>query len=187
MSISATQRTYPEEERLRAQRPVPRVILTREGERAMRAELERLRRRLDGEFTDRLREARGFGASHENDEYLQIKEEEAVLASRMRQLEGLLNTAEIVDEDSMGRGVVAIGSLVEVKNVKSGAARKHRITGGFEPVEPGDVSANSPVGQALLGRSPGERVEVELPNSRTTTLEVVAVESVRPMARPGRA
>jgi transcription elongation factor GreA len=187
MSISATQPTYPEEERLRAQRPVPRVILTREGERAMRAELERLRRRLDGEFTDRLREARGFGASHENDEYLQIKEEEAVVASRMRQLESLLNTAEIVEGGSAGRGIVAIGSLVEVKNLGSAAVRKHRITGGFEPVEPGDVSANSPVGQALLGRSPGERVEVELPNGRTVAFEVVAVEPALPMARPGRA
>lgn len=173
----------PEEERLRAPRPVPRVILTREGEQAMRAELDRLRRQLDGEFTERLREARGFGPSGENDEYLQIKEEEAVLASRMRQLEGLLDSAEIVDEDSAA-GVVAIGSLVEVKNLQSGGVRKHRITGGFEPVQIGDVSANSPVGQALLCRSPGERVEVELPGQRTTTLEVVAVESGRPMARP---
>lgn len=153
----------------------------------MRAELERLRRRLDGEFIDRLREARGFGASHENDEYLQIKEEEAVVASRMRQLESLLNTAEIVEGDSAGRGIVAIGSLVEVKNLGSAAVRKHRITGGFEPVEPGDVSANSPVGQALLGRTPGERVEVELPNGRTVAFEVVAVEPALPMARPGRA
>ena len=176
----------PEEERLRAPRPVPRVILTREGEQAMRAELDRLRQQLDGEFTERLREARGFGASHENDEYLQIKEEEAVVASRMRQLESLLNTAEIVDEGSASR-VVAIGSLAEVKNLQSGAVRKHRITGGFEPVEPGDVSANSPVGQALLGRSPGERVEVELPNGRTVAFEVVAVEPAVAMARPGRA
>ena len=177
MSISAAQPTYSEEERLRAPHPVPRVILTREGERALRAELERLRLSLNGEFTDRLREARGFGASGENDDYLQIKEEEAVLASRVRQLESLLGTAEIVDEASGGPGVVAIGSVVEVRNAGSGTVRKHRITGGFEPVEPGDVSANSPVGQALLGRAPGDAVEVELPNDRTATLEVVAVDS----------
>ena len=47
MSISATQSINPEESRLRAPNPVPRVILTREGERAMRAELERMRERLD--------------------------------------------------------------------------------------------------------------------------------------------
>jgi transcription elongation GreA/GreB family factor len=186
MSISASQLISPEEERLRAPRPVPRVILTPEGERMLRAELDRSRQRLAGEFTERLRDAHGFGASHENDEYLQIKEEEAVLASRIRQLESLLDSAEILDEESAGRGVVAIGSLVTVKNRKSGKVRRHRITGGFEPVEDGDVSANSPVGQALLGRIPEEAAEVELPNGRIVVLEVVEVEPA-PMARPGPA
>ena len=174
----------PEEERLRAPRPVSPVILTREGEQMLRAELDRLRERLDGEFTERLREAHGFGGSYENDEYLQIKEEEAVLASRMRQLESLLDSAEIMDEESAARGIVAIGSLVEVRNQSSGTVRTHRITGGFEPAEPGDVSANSPVGQALLGRTPEEAVEVELPNGRTVVLEVLGVEPAPSMARP---
>jgi transcription elongation factor GreA len=187
MALSATQPRFPEEERLGAPRAVPRVILTREGERTMRTELERLRLHLVGEFTERLREARGFGSSHENDEYLQIKEEEAVVASRIRQLESLLELASVVDEDSVGPGVVAIGSRVEVRDTGSGAVREHLITGSFEPVEPGDVSANSPVGQALLGRSPGETVEVELPNGRATALEVLAVGSDSPMAQPDRA
>lgn len=147
----------------------------------LRGELGRLRQRLDGEFTERLREAHGFGASYENDEYLQIKEEEAVLASRIRQLEGLLESAEIIDEESAARGIVAIGSLVDVKDLSSGAVRKHRITGGFEPAEEGDVSVNSPVGRALLGRGPEEAVTVELPNGRTVVLEVMAVESAASM------
>ncbi|MBS1878491.1 MAG: GreA/GreB family elongation factor [Actinobacteria bacterium] len=187
MSTSATHLTHPEEERLHAPRPVPRVILTRAGEEAMRTDLARLRRRLDGEFTERLREARDFGGSHENDEYLQIKEEEAVLASRIRQLESLLGSAQIVEEQSEAEGIVTIGALVEVRNKKSGAVRKHRLTGGFEPVEAGDVSANSPVGEALLGRAPGETVAVELPNGRTVRFEVVAVESAPPTARPSLA
>jgi transcription elongation factor GreA len=187
MPLSATPPNYPEEKRLRVQRPVPRAILTREGERAMRAELDRLRQRLDREFTDRLRQARGFGSSHENDEYLQIKEEEVVLASRIRQLETLLDRAEVVDDYGGGPGVVAIGSRVAVRSTRSGATRKHLITGSFEPVREGDVSANSPVGQALLGRTPGEKAKVELPDGRTTTLEVVAVEAATPMAQPGRA
>lgn len=152
----------------------------------MRAQLDRLRQRLDSEFTERLRAARGFGASRENDEYLQIKEEEAVLASRLRQLESLLATAEVVAEDLAAR-VVTVGSIVEVRNLESGSARTHRITGGFEPVQSGDVSANSPVGQALLGRSPGERIEVDLPNGRIRTLEVLEVRPAPPKARPNLA
>lgn len=165
--------------------PVPRVILTRDGERLMQAELAELRRRLGGEFTARLREARDAGGSHENDEYLQIKEEEAVVASRIRQLEGLLQTAEIVDDEaSESDGSVTLGALVEVKDTDSGAVRKHRITGSFEPVETGDVSANSPVGEALMGRLPGETVEVELPNGRTPRLEVISVQRSTPQMAP---
>jgi len=177
---------FPEEKRFRVRQPVPRVILTRAGEQLMQAELDQLRRRLGGEFTERLREARDSGGAHENDEYLQIKEEEAVVASRIRQLEGLLQAAEIVDDESPeGDGTVTLGALVEVKDIDSGAVRKHRLTGSFEPVEAGDVSANSPVGEALMGRMPGETVEVELPNGRTARLEVISVQWPTPaIARP---
>lgn len=185
MSISAAHTISPEEERLSALRPVPRVILTRAGEQAMRDELGRLRERIDGEFTERLREARESGAN-EHDEYLQIKEEEAVVASRIRQLDSLLAAAEVLDEDAENDGTVALGSVVEVKNIDSGKVRTHRITGGFEPVEQGDVSAGSPVGEALLGRKAGETVAVELPNGRITTLEVIAV-GADAMAQPSRA
>lgn len=176
MSISTSHPIFREEERVRAPKPVARVILSRAGEKVMRAELERLRERLDDEFTARLREAREFGDSRENDEYLQIKEEEAVVASRIRQLESLLAGAEIAEDDPDGAGVVGIGSLVKVKDAESGATRRHRITGGFELAEPGDVSANSPVGEALMGRSSGETVEVELPNGRVARLEILTVD-----------
>jgi transcription elongation factor GreA len=187
MSISATQPIYPEEERLRASQPVPRIILTRYGESAMRAELDRLRQSLDGEFSDRLREARGFGGSYENDEYLQIKEEEAVLVSRIHRLESLLESAEIVDEDAGVPDVVAIGSVVEVKSLESGEVREHRLTGGFGLSEPGEISANSPVGQALLGRAPGDNVTVELPHGRSTGFKILAIKRDVATARPAPA
>jgi transcription elongation factor GreA len=187
MSISATQSIQPEAERLRSLQPAPRVYLTRDGADAMRAELDRLRQSLDGEFSDRLREARGFGGSRENDDYLQIKEEEAVLASRIRRLASLLDSAEIVDEDGGAPDVVAIGSVVEVKSLESDLVRTHRIIGGFALAEPGEISANSPVAQALLGRAPGDSVTVELPNGRVTRFEIIAVKGDVATAQPGRA
>jgi transcription elongation factor GreA len=186
MSISAPHPKYLEDERVRAPDPTPRVLLTRAGEEVMRGELKRLRERIDGEFTARLREAREFGGSSENDEYLQILEEEAVVAARIRRLENLLASADIVedDRDRGPDGIAGIGSLVEVRNTRSGAVRKHRIAGGFEPAEPGDVSANSPVGEALLGRAAGDIVEVGLPSGRRPRLEILAVESTPAMAQP---
>lgn len=183
MSISTTSPVQPEEQRVQAARPSPRAILTRAGEQAIRDDLERLRQSLEGEFTDRLREARGFGSSRENDEYLQIKEEEAVVASRIHQLESLLASAQVVDDEGEDPGVVAIGSLVKVRDTRSGTVREHRISGSFEPASPENVSASSPVGQALLGRSQGEQATVELPNDRAIVLEILAVNAA-PTARP---
>ena len=158
-------------------RVAPRALLTREGERALRGEVVRLRHQLEVEFVERLRDARDAGAPADNDEYLQVKEEEAVVGSRLQQLEAFLRAAEIVEEDQGSLDRVAIGSVVEVEDVASGKVRRHRLSGGFEPISPGDVSVNSPVGQALLGRAVGERVAVELPNGRLAELTVRSIEA----------
>jgi transcription elongation factor GreA len=134
---------------------------------------------------ERLRDAREAGAAQENDEYLQIKEEEAVIASRLGQLEALLRAAEIVEEGEGGSDQAVIGSLVEVEDRASNRVRRHRLSGGFEPMDPGDISVNSPVGQALLGRKVGEAVAVELPGGRTTELLLRGIES-SPTAPPDR-
>ena len=183
MSITSLSPLDPEEQRAPTGRPIPRVILTRDGEREIRAELERLREEAGGDLVERLREAREAGAASENDEYLQIQEEEAVLASRIHRLEGLLAFARIVDEGGAAADVAAIGTIVEVKDLRSGDVREHRLTGGFGLNADGDVSVNSPVGQALLGRSPGDEVSVELPNGKLARFELLAVRPDRAQSR----
>jgi transcription elongation factor GreA len=166
-------------------RPAPRALLTRQGEQSVRGEVARLRHQLEVEMMERLRDAREAGAPQENDEYLQIKEEEAVIASRLGQLEALLRAAEIVEEGEGGSDRAVIGSRIEVEDRASHRVRRHRLSGGFEPMEPGDISVNSPVGQALLGRKVGEHVAVELPGGRTTELVLRGIEP-SPTARPAR-
>jgi transcription elongation factor GreA len=184
MPIPGLPSADPEEQRVSTQQPVPRLILTPDGEQAIRAEVQRLREKAHGEFATRLRDARDFGGTRENDEYLQIKEEEAVLASRIHRLESLLELAEVVEQEPGAADTVAIGSVVEVKSLGSGRVREHRLAGGFGLDDSDDISVNSPVGQALLGRSPGERVAVELPNGRLARLEVLSVRPDRATARP---
>jgi transcription elongation GreA/GreB family factor len=72
---------------------------------------------------------------------------------------------------------VTIGSVVEVEDLASGKRREHLLTGGYEPQGPNDVSANSPVGQALLGRVIGDEVALKLPNGREQTLKISAVRA----------
>jgi transcription elongation factor GreA len=152
------------------------AILSREGERELRATLQRLRHQLEVEFAARLRQARTFGEITGNDDYLQTIEEEAVLRSRIARLEGLLDSATVVPESPRTGGGVAIGATVELEDVASGAIHERRVVGDFERLSPDAISASSPVGRALTRCSVGDEVEVELPNGRSRSLRVLAVE-----------
>jgi transcription elongation factor GreA len=129
------------------------------------------------EFAERLREAREFGSPDVNDEYLQIKEEEAVLAARIAHIAMLLETALVVDGAEVDAEVVTLGSVVQVRERESGRRRKLRLIGAHELLTAGVASVGSPVGQALMGKRPGDEVEITLPNGRRRRLEIVAVEA----------
>ena len=161
-----------------------RPIIAAGHERALRAELDRLRHRLEAEFTERLRDARGFGPPDANDEYLQIKEEEAVLAAGIAHISMLLETALVVDEAELEGGVAALGSTVDVKDRDSGRRQRYRLTGGHEPLTLGIASAGSPMGRALMGKSAGDMVDVVLPRGRQRRLEILAVEAGEAWSKP---
>lgn len=152
------------------------MLLTPDGAAALAQELERLRHERDVEFAARLSEIRAFGELGSNDDYLQIKEEEAVVDARVRQLESVLNAARVIDGAQGSGDLVEIGSRVEVENLASGDVRTHELAGGFEQLGPGQISANSPVGQALLGRRAGDAVTVELPTGRSVRLRVLGIQ-----------
>jgi len=154
---------------------VSRAIITRDGELALQEELDRLQLELDVEYPDRLRQAREFGDGGNNDDYLQIKEEEAVLRSRIARLDALIGAATVSDSRPSDNGVIGIGTVVEAEDPRTGRRITHRLIGSFAPQEAGDVSASSPVGQALLGSSAGDSAEVELPDGRRKELRIVAV------------
>jgi len=158
-----------------------RPIITTEHERSLREELDRLRHRLEVEFTERLREARLYGAPDVNDEYLQIKEEEAVLVAGIARITMLLETAIVVDAAAVDDELITLGSAVEVYDRTRRRRHRLRLVGGFEPLSDGVASAGSPVGQALMGRRAGDVVEVVLPNGRKRKLEIIAVEPVAPL------
>lgn len=126
----------------------------------------------------RLRVAREFGDTSNNDEHLAIREEEAVLAARIARLEDILARATEVDHPG-GEDSVTIGSTVTVVDVDTRERRDYVIGSAHGVLSRGTVSALSPVGQALLGRRVGERVYVELPRARRRELELRKVRQPR--------
>lgn len=155
--------------------PAGRAIITANGERALRAELARLRHQHEHEFAERLREAREFGEGANNDEMLQIREEEAVVEARIARISALLANATVVEEAGGSADVVAIGAEVVVEDRDSGKRSEYLITGGHEPLSPNTASVDSPVGRALLGSRVGDDVDVELPRGKVRKLRVVSV------------
>jgi transcription elongation factor GreA len=153
-----------------------RLTLTREGERELRARRDALRHAIEVELPKRLRNARAFGDTTDNDEYLQILEEEAVSNARLQALEQALATAEVVVGEESGAGTAAIGSLVTIRI--GGETAERRIVGDYEASGDGTVSASSPIGSAILGRRAGETVTVELPSGAVRDLEILAVRAV---------
>jgi len=151
------------------------ILLTREGERELRAKLEALQEEIRVELPRRMRRIREFGEATENDDYLQLLEEEAVTSARVRSLTDVLAAARIVDADDADTDtdVVSLGTTVTIR--AGGKKMQRRLVGAYEAIEGDSVSASSPIGQAILGRSAGDEVVVELPNGAEQTLEIVAV------------
>ena len=157
-----------------SQPPAPTaILLTREGERELRAKLEALQEEIRVELPRRMRSIREFGEATENDDYLQLLEEEAVVNARVRALTEVLAAARIVDAGDAATDVVGLGMTVTIR--AGGKEMERRLVGAYEAVDGDSVSASTPIGQAIFGRSVGDEVVVELPNGTEQTLEIVAV------------
>lgn len=128
-------------------------------------------------MAERLREARAFGAPASNDDYLQIQEEENVMAVRAARLDELLERARVVDGGSLD-GRAAVGTAVEVKDLESGEISQQELVGGHEEPRVNTASAASPIGEALIGREAGAIVQVHLPKGGSRRLEILQVRQV---------
>ncbi len=143
------------------------LLVTAEGRERFERQLAELRA-LKGEIRERIR-----AAADDLDVQLAIRDEEAVLEARLGALERLLERARVVDLAEIDAGVVVLGATVELRDDESGRVDSYLLTGMHEATRTGAMSVGSPVGRAVLGRRPGEAVEVELPGGRSRRLTVV--------------
>jgi transcription elongation factor GreA len=154
------------------------VPLTPAARHTLELELAELRSERQREIPTRLRLAREFGDTSNNDEYLAIREDEAVLHARILRLEDILMRATTIDPAN-AHDSVAVGSEVKVLDVDTGEERNYVVESAHGAVGRMRVSPNSPVGRALLGRRAGDRIAVELPTGRRRELELRAVRAAQ--------
>ena len=153
------------------------VILTPEGLEKLTDELEILRTDRRREVAERIKEAREFGDITENSEYDDAKNEQAMLEARIATLEEKLGAAQVIDAAEISTEAVQIGSVVHVKDEKTGKSQKFTIVGSAE-ANPSEqrLSNESPVGKALIGHKRGEIVSVQVPRGPARKLKITKID-----------
>jgi transcription elongation factor GreA len=153
------------------------VLISAAGYERLSREIETLRTDARRTLTEQLREAREDGDLEGNPLLGDLLEEQAQLEQRIAVLEAHLRFAEIIEPAADGRA--GIGALVRLRDLAAGSAHEYELVGTLESdVVNGRVSVEAPVGRALVGRLPGDRVDVETPRG-ILELEVL---DVRPVA-----
>lgn len=142
------------------------TYVSREGLEKLKAEYAHLKTVRRRELAERIAAAKALGDLSENAEYHEAKDELGFVEGRVMQIEEMLKNISIIEEGGTG-GVVRIGSTVTVE--VNGKSKTYKIVGSNEadPVS-GLISNESPLGNAFLGRSKGDTVEVETPAGTTS-------------------
>ncbi|WP_134702179.1 transcription elongation factor GreA [Ammoniphilus sp. YIM 78166] len=140
------------------------VFLTPEGLKNLEEELEHLKSVKRREVAERIKEAISFGDLSENSEYEESKNEQAFIEGRIITLEKMLRNARVISQEDLDQGVVNVGTTVKLKDLEYGDVVDYTIVGSAES-DPANnkISNESPVGQALLGKSKGAVVDVSVP------------------------
>ena len=139
-------------------------ILTVEGLAKLEEELNSLKNKRT-DVAERIKQALAFGDISENAEYDEAKKEQAFVEGRIIQIENILRTAKVIDEDDIHTDIVSVGSKVLLKDVEFGDEVEYTIVGSAE-ADPMNlkISNESPVGKALVGKSAGDSVEIIVPD-----------------------
>jgi transcription elongation factor GreA len=137
--------------------------ITPEGLEALKAELDRLEGEARRDIAQRIKAARELGDLSENAEYHIAKEDQAHLETKIARLNERLRAARVVEAPT-NSDVVVFGATVTVADDESGREATWTLVGPTEAnVSAGKLSAESPMAKALMGRRPGDEVEVHTP------------------------
>ncbi|MFA5997663.1 MAG: transcription elongation factor GreA [Candidatus Paceibacterota bacterium] len=148
--------------------------LSKEKFEELTKELDVLKSVRRKEIAEQLEFAKGLGDLSENAEYHEARQNQAETEERIAKLEMMIKNVVITAKHK--GGVVGIGSTVVIKKEKEKEERRYQIVGSEEAnTKEGKISNKSPLGEALMGKSKGDKVSYETPLG-VVTCTVVNVE-----------
>ncbi|MFN4976064.1 MAG: transcription elongation factor GreA [Bacteroidota bacterium] len=140
------------------------MYVTKETFDKMREELQRMKS-VDRPASSRaIAEAREKGDLKENAEYDAAKEAQGMLEAKIKQLEGMIANAKIVDTSTIDTSKVTILTKVTITNLATNKVLTYQIVGEKEAdLKQGKINAGSPIGKGLMGKMKGEVAEIQVP------------------------
>jgi transcription elongation factor GreA len=140
--------------------------ITNEGHKKLREEMDRLIRLERPGVIKEIEIALGHGDLSENAEYTYAKEKQALIETRIRDLQDRLAACEIIDlENRPDTDRIVFGSSVTIEDLDTNQQKVYRLLGQDEAdISRGVISVDSPLGRALIGKEVDDVVEVKTPN-----------------------
>lgn len=140
-----------------------KIPLTRAGFDKLDAELKQLKSVERPAIIRAISEARAHGDLSENAEYHSAKEKQSFIEGRIKELEGAISLAEVIDPKKLS-GTIKFGATVDLVDEDTDEKKTFQIVGEYEAdIEKGRLNMKSPLARALIGKDEGDSVEVRTP------------------------
>ena len=140
-----------------------KIPLTRAGFDKLDAELKHLKTVERPAIIRAIAEAREHGDLSENAEYHSAKEKQSFIEGRVKELEGAISLADVIDPSKMS-GSIKFGAKVTLVDEDTDEEKTYQIVGEYEAnIEKGLLNIKSPIARALIGKEEGDSVAVRTP------------------------
>lgn len=155
-----------------------RAPMTKAGAERLRAELKELKSVKRPKVIQAIAEAREHGDLKENAEYHAAREQQSFIEGRIKEIEGTVSHAEIIDVAVLGANAgdkIVFGATVDLYDVEADKEVTYQIVGELEAdIKHHLISITSPIARALIGKSVGDAADVRAPGG-VREYEIVAV------------
>ena len=143
------------------------VPITPAGFKAIEEELKERKMVTRPEITEAIAVAREHGDLKENAEYHAAKEQQSFNEGRIKELEGVVGAAQVIDPSEFTGDTVKFGAKVQIVDEETDEEKAVQIVGEYESnADEGRISITSPVARALIGKSVGDSVAVVTPRGK---------------------
>lgn len=140
-----------------------KIPMTPTGFAALEAELKQLKSVERPAIIQAIAEARELGDLKENAEYHSAREKQGFIEGRIKELEGVLSLADVIDPSKLS-GTIKFGAKVKLVDEDTDEEKSWQIVGQHEAdIEAGLLNIQSPIARALIGKEEGDSVEVRTP------------------------